>query len=73
MVTQTGIEIRWDVEIKTTTKIKHNSPDSCNNTRRKELATDLYSRPWQIVYVRTLPAWNYIFYKYVHEHHFSVS
>ena len=45
MVTQTGIEIRWDVEIKTTTKIKHNSSDSCNNTRRKKLATDLYSRP----------------------------
>ena len=25
--TQTGIEILWDVEIKTTTKIKHNIPD----------------------------------------------
>ena len=26
-VTQTGIEVLWDVEIKTTTKIKHNRPD----------------------------------------------
>ena len=26
-VTQTGLEILWDVEIKTTTKIKHNRPD----------------------------------------------
>ena len=26
-MTQTGIEILWDVEIKTTTKIKHNRPD----------------------------------------------
>ena len=27
MVTQTAIEILWDIEIKTTTKIKHNRPD----------------------------------------------
>ena len=26
-VTQTGIEILWDVEINTTTKIKHDRPD----------------------------------------------
>ena len=43
VVTQTEIEILWDVEIKQNRpKIKHNRPD---NTRRKELATDLYNRP----------------------------
>ena len=42
-VTQTGIEILWYVEIKTTTKIKHTWPDSRKDARRRNLATNWYS------------------------------
>ena len=42
-VTQTGIEILWDVEIKMTTKIKHNSPDMVVKMpqERKRQLTDI--------------------------------
>lgn len=39
-MTQTGIEIHWDVEIKTTMKREHNRSVRRKDARRKKLATD---------------------------------